>query len=254
PSSASMAGGAGAAPGRDRVSFAELEPPIALGPLDGRYRAVVAPLVDHLSEAALNRARLDVEVSWLVHLTTTGALPGAPALSDADVAYLRGVVDSFGAEEIAELAEIERETRHDAKAVAYFRQRRPAPALSDADVAYLRGVVDSFGAEEIAELAEIERETRHDVKAVEYFLKRRLAAAAEAVGPESPLPAVGEIVHIFCTSEDVNNLSYAMTIRDAVRQVWLPTALGLVGDLAELESTTAELPMLYRTHVQTATP
>ena len=202
-SSASLS--AGAAPGRHRVSLADLEPSLALGPLDGRYRGVVAPLVDHLSEAALNRARLDVEVSWLVHLTTSGALPGAPQLSDADVAYLRGVVDSFGAEEIAELAEIE-------------------------------------------------RETRHDVKAVEYFLKRRLAAAAEAVGPDSPLPAVGEIVHIFCTSEDVNNLSYAVTIRDAVRQVWLPAALALVGDLADLARETAEVPMLSRTHGQTATP
>lgn len=202
-SSASLS--AGAAPGRHRVSLADLEPPMALGPLDGRYRGVVAPLVDHLSEAALNRARLDVEVSWLVHLTTSGALPGAPQLSDADVAYLRGVVDSFGAEEIAELAEIE-------------------------------------------------RETRHDVKAVEYFLKRRLAAAAEAVGPDSPLPAVGEIVHIFCTSEDVNNLSYAVTIRDAVRQVWLPAAIALVGDLADLARETAEVPMLSRTHGQTATP
>ncbi len=199
------AGTSGAAPGRNRVSLAEVEPPIALGPLDGRYRGVVAPLVDHLSEAALNRARLDVEVSWLIHLTTTGALPGAPMLSDADVAYLRDVVDSFGAAEIAELAEIE-------------------------------------------------RETRHDVKAVEYFLKRRLAAAAEAVGPDSPLPGVTEIVHIFCTSEDVNNLAYAMTIRDAVRQVWMPAALGLVGDLAELARQNAEVPMLSRTHGQTATP
>ena len=198
-------GASGAAPGRHRVNLAELEPPIALGPLDGRYRSVVAPLTDHLSEAALNRARLDVEVSWLIHLTTTGALPGAPALGEADIAYLRGVVDSFGAEEIAELAEIE-------------------------------------------------AETRHDVKAVEYFLKRRLAAAADVVGPDSPLPEVGEIVHIFCTSEDVNNLSYALTIRDAVRQVWQPAAIGLAGDLAQLAKDTAELPMLSRTHGQTATP
>ena len=198
-------GASGAAPGRHRVNLAELEPPIALGPLDGRYRSVVAPLTDHLSEAALNRARLDVEVSWLIHLTTTGALPGAPALGEADIAYLRGVVDSFGAEEIAELAEIE-------------------------------------------------AETRHDVKAVEYFLKRRLADAADAVGPDSPLPEVGEIVHIFCTSEDVNNLSYALTIRDAVRQVWQPAAIGLAGDLAQLAKDTAELPMLSRTHGQTATP
>src|SRR5690625_4942695 len=127
PSSAGLAGtGTGATPGRHRVSLAEIEPPVALGPLDGRYRQVVAPLVDHLSEAALNRARLDVEVSWLVHLTTTGALPGAPALREADVAYLRGIVDSFGAAEIAELAEIERETRHDVKAVEYFLKRRLA--------------------------------------------------------------------------------------------------------------------------------
>ena len=59
---------------------------IALGPLDGRYRPEVAPLVDHLSEAALNRARLHVEVEWVIHLCATGAIPGAPSLSDAEVA------------------------------------------------------------------------------------------------------------------------------------------------------------------------
>src|SRR5690606_6516080 len=102
--------GEGREPGRmrhvtTRISFADLEPPIALGPLDGRYRAAVAPLVDHLSEAALNRARLQVEVEWLIHLTSHGVLPGAPTLSDAEVAYLRDVVATFGAAEITELAE-----------------------------------------------------------------------------------------------------------------------------------------------------
>ena len=57
---------AAAAPAR--VSLAEVTPPIALGPLDGRYRAAVAPLVDHLSEAALNRERIHVEVEWLITL------------------------------------------------------------------------------------------------------------------------------------------------------------------------------------------
>jgi len=133
---------------------------IALGPLDGRYRAAVAPLVEHLSEAALNRERLRVEVEWLVHLAATGAVPGA---------------------------------------------RR----LTEAEVARLRGVVDGFDAEDVAELAEIERETVHDVKAVEYFLKRRMAGTS--------LEDLVELVHFGCTSEDVNNLSYALMVRGAVQ-------------------------------------
>ena len=183
--------------------------PIALGPLDGRYRAVVAPLIDHLSEAALNRARLQVEVEWLIHLTDGGVLPGAPRLSESERAHLRGLVNAFGAEDIAELAGIE--------AV-----------------------------------------TRHDVKAVEYLLKRRLDAVPASVasadrGP-SVLPALHEIVHILCTSEDINNLAYALTIRSAVEGVWLPAARGLVEDLTALAREQARTPMLSRTHGQPATP
>ena len=193
------------------VDLSTVSPAIALGPLDGRYRAVAAPLVNHLSEAALNRARLQVEVEWLIHLTDGGVLPGAPRLSDSEKAYLRGVVEDFGAEEIAELGAIE-------------------------------------------------AETRHDVKAVEYLLKRRLAAAAQAPGVvdadggPTVLPTVGEIVHIFCTSEDINNLSYALTIRAAIEQVWLPAARGLVEDLAAMAHEYADAAMLARTHGQPATP
>ena len=193
------------------VDLSAVSPAIALGPLDGRYRAVAAPLVNHLSEAALNRARLQVEVEWLIHLTDGGVLPGAPRLSETEKSYLRGVVEDFGAEEIAELGAIE-------------------------------------------------AETRHDVKAVEYLLKRRLVAAAQAPGVvgadggPTVLPTVGEIVHIFCTSEDINNLSYALTIRGAVEQVWLPAARGLVEDLAAMAHEHADAAMLARTHGQPATP
>ena len=193
------------------VDLSTVSPAIALGPLDGRYRAVAAPLVNHLSEAALNRARLRVEVEWLIHLTDHGVLPGAPRLSDSEKAYLRGVVEDFGA-----------------------------------------------GA--IAELAEIEAVTRHDVKAVEYLLKRRLDTAAQAPGVEAAdgaptvLPGVGEIVHIFCTSEDINNLAYALTVRAAVQEIWLPAARGLVADLAALAREHADAAMLARTHGQSATP
>ena len=193
------------------VDLSTASPAIALGPLDGRYRAVAAPLVNHLSEAALNRARLQVEVEWLIHLTDARALPGAPALSDSEKAYLRGVVEDFGAEQITELAAIE-------------------------------------------------AETRHDVKAVEYLLKRRLAEAPQAPGVvgadggPTVLPGVGEIVHIFCTSEDINNLSYALTIRAAIEQVWLPAARGLMADLTAMAREHADAAMLSRTHGQAATP
>ncbi|MFV0251891.1 MAG: adenylosuccinate lyase [Beutenbergiaceae bacterium] len=188
-----------------RTSLADAEPPIALGPLDGRYRPVVAALVDYLSEAALNRARLHVEVEWLIHLTSQSVLPGAPTLSDAEIAYLRAVVDDFGSEQIAELAQIE-------------------------------------------------AQTRHDVKAVEYFLKRRLSSAPDVLGQDTVLPSAAEIVHIFCTSEDINNLAYAVTIAGAARNVWLPAASGLADDLAHLARESAQVPMLSRTHGQAATP
>ena len=186
------------------MDLSSITPPVALGPLDGRYRGAVAPLVNHLSEAALNRARLVVEIEWLIHLTAVGALPGAPTLSDAEVAYLRAIPGDFGAAEIAELAEIE-------------------------------------------------TETRHDVKAIEYFLKRRLESAASTLG-ETVLPGVSEIVHIFCTSEDINNLAYALVVRSAVHDVWLPAARMLRAKLISLSRQAIGVPMLARTHGQAATP
>ena len=187
-----------------RVALADVTPPIALGPLDGRYRAAVAPLVDHLSEAALNRARIHVEVEWLVTLCNEAVVPGAPVLTDAEVAYLRQI-----------------------------------PA--------------TFGADEIAELAAIERETVHDVKAVEYFIKRRIAKAPEVLGTTS-LPAASELVHFACTSEDINNLSYALMVAGAIREVWLPAASALADQIADMARELADVPMLSRTHGQPATP
>ncbi len=183
------------------VSLADVVPPIALGPLDGRYRAAVAPLVDHLSEPALNRTRIAVEVEWVLHLARLGVVPGAPAVT-AD------------------------------------------------DEAYLRSVPENFGADEIDELAAIEKTTVHDVKAVEYFVKRRLAAAPA----DSALTRLGELVHFALTSEDVNNLSYALMVRGAVTQVWLPAATALADDLAALAVTHRAVPMLALTHGQPATP
>ncbi|MGC4175414.1 MAG: adenylosuccinate lyase [Demequina sp.] len=181
----------------DWTPLAEITPPIALGPLDGRYRRTVAPLVDHLSEPALNRQRLHVEVEWFIHLCATNAVLGTRELTSDEVALLRAI-----------------------------------PAGFDADG--------------IAEHAEIERETIHDVKAIEYYIKRRLVGTS--------LENLSELTHFACTSEDINNLSYALMVKGAVSEVWLPAAQDLVTQIADLATASAGLPMLSRTHGQTATP
>lgn len=193
------------APEPSRRSLADVVPPIALGPLDGRYRAVVAPLVDHLSEAALNRERVHVEVEWLIHLTSHHVVPGAPTLSGE-----------------------ERD--------------------------HLRRIVLDFDEHTVAELAATEKITVHDVKAVEYLLKERLAAAPGALGADTVLPQVSELVHFACTSEDINNLAYALMVQGAVRHVWLPAARALVDQVTAMAREHASVPMLARTHGQPATP
>ncbi|WP_144783845.1 adenylosuccinate lyase [Microbacterium sp. BH-3-3-3] len=98
-------------------------PPQPLSPLDGRYFATVAELGDYLSEAGLNRARVEVEVEWLLALTDR-SLFGTSPVSDADRARLRALYEEFGADEIAWLKEKEAVTRHDVKAVEYLVRDR----------------------------------------------------------------------------------------------------------------------------------
>ena len=185
-------------------SLADTQPAIALGALDGRYRGAVAPLVDHLSEAALNRMRVHVEVEWLIHLTDAGILDGVRALDDREKEALRDVVEEF-----------------------------------DGD--------------DIAELAEIERETVHDVKAVEYYLKRRLTQIVADAGHDDA-EQLSELIHFCCTSEDINNLSYALMVQRATQQVWLPKATTLVEQVATMARDMRDVPLLAHTHGQPATP
>ena len=185
-------------------SLADTQPAIALGALDGRYRGAVASLVDHLSEAALNRMRVHVEVEWLIHLTDAGILDGVRALDDGEKEALRDVVEQF-----------------------------------DGD--------------DIAELAEIERETVHDVKAVEYYLKRRLTQIVADAGHDDA-EQLSELIHFCCTSEDINNLSYALMVQRATQQVWLPKATTLVEQVATMARDMRDVPLLAHTHGQPATP
>lgn len=167
-----------------------------LSPLDGRYRAAVAGLGDYLSEAGLNRARVEVEVEWLIALTDRSLFGTTP------------------------LGEIEKDR--------------------------LRVLYLDFGPDEIAWLAEREAVTRHDVKAVEYLVRDRLSQLG--------LDGIAELTHFACTSEDINSTAYALTVKRAVEDVWLPKLRGVIDTLAALAHKHRDAAMLSRTHGQPATP
>lgn len=171
-------------------------PPQPLSPLDGRYRPAVEGLGEHLSEAGLNRARVHVEVEWLIEQTDrsfAGSTPLTPEQKQA-----------------------------------------------------LRAVVTDFGQKDIDELAALEATTRHDVKAVEYYVRARL--------DDLGLGAVAELTHFAATSEDINNLSYALTVKAAALEVWLPKFDGVIALFTALAHEHAATPILSHTHGQPATP
>ena len=170
----------------------------ALSPLDGRYAGKVDALRPIFSEYGLIKARVKVEVEWLLALA---ADPG-----------------------IVEL--------------------KP---FSAAAAARLRALADDFSIEDAARVKAIEATTNHDVKAVEYLIKERLKDDAE-LGPAL------EFVHFACTSEDINNLSYALMLNEARLTVLLPKLDALIQKLRAMAHDYAALPMLSRTHGQTASP
>lgn len=170
----------------------------ALSPLDGRYASKVDALRPIFSEFGLIKARVKVEIEWLLALAAEGGISELAPFSDAATKRLRDFADG----------------------------------LSTADAARVKA---------------IEATTNHDVKAVEYLIKERLKDDPELA------PAL-EFVHFACTSEDINNLSYALMLRDAREHVMLPKLDGLIASLRDLAHTHAALPMLSRTHGQTASP
>jgi adenylosuccinate lyase len=120
-------------------------------------------------------------------------------------------------------------------------------AFSTAAREALLAVAGDFSEDDAARIKAIERTTNHDVKAVEYFIKERIAGNAE-------LKAASEFVHFACTSEDINNLAYALMLRDARTDVLLPALDAVIAQMRELAHAHAQQPMLSRTHGQTASP
>ncbi|WP_286787642.1 MULTISPECIES: adenylosuccinate lyase [unclassified Pseudomonas] len=111
----------------------------------------------------------------------------------------------------------------------------------------LEKLVTSFSLEQAERVKEIERTTNHDVKAIEYLLKEQAAALPE-------LNAVSEFIHFACTSEDINNLSHALMLREGRDTVLLPLMRNISGAIRELAHRFADVPMLSRTHGQPASP
>ena len=118
--------------------------------------------------------------------------------------------------------------------------------LTGAEQAELRALVDDFDDDAAMRVKQIERSTNHDVKAVEYYIRERLAGGS--------MDDVREWVHFCCTSEDINNLAYALMLKAAIRDEWLPHADALVDSVAALAESAAATPMLAHTHGQPASP
>ena len=174
----------------------DFDPLFNISPLDGRYASKVAPLRAIFSEYGLIHRRFMVEVAWFEELSAEPGIPELPALTDAERAFLDGLVADF--------------------------------SLADA-----------------RRVKEIESVTNHDVKAVEYALKEKFAGTSLA--PRS------EFIHFACTSEDINNLSHALQVRDGLA-VLREAQEALVGELAAFAREAADVPMLARTHGQPASP
>ncbi len=169
----------------------------AISPIDGRYADKTSALSRYLSEWALMKYRLTVELRWLAYMSARDA-------------------------------------------ITHLRTFTP----SERDL--LDGLISGFDDGAFAEIKRFEAKTNHDLKAVEYFIRSRLAGTS--------LADVAESVHFACTSDDINNLAYAMMIRDALRDVWQPRALALLQTLESLARANADAVMIGRTHGQAATP
>jgi adenylosuccinate lyase len=121
------------------------------------------------------------------------------------------------------------------------------PALSKAANRSLNSIADKLREVDARRIKDIEATTNHDVKAVEYFIKERFDGNDELKG-------ISEFVHFACTSEDINNLSHALMLRDGLQDVLLPAMNNVATALSKLATDTAEAAMLSRTHGQTASP
>lgn len=124
---------------------------------------------------------------------------------------------------------------------------KEVPRLSSQAESFLDNIVNEFSEADAQRIKDIERTTNHDVKAVEYFLKEKVADQPE-------LHAINEFIHFACTSEDINNLSHGLMLKEAREQLILPYCDQLISELKRLAIELKSVPMMARTHGQPASP
>ncbi len=153
---------------------------------------------------------------------------------------LRGYFSEFGLIRFRVMVEIEW-----LKALATHEGIPEIGPFSNATIAELDVLIGNFNEADAEAIKNIERTTNHDVKAIEYWLRERLSNNSETAL---------EFIHFACTSEDINNLSHALMLKNGRDNAMLPAVDRLISRLAELSHQLADIPMLCRTHGQTATP
>lgn len=176
----------------------ETDPLLMIGPLDGRYHRICAPLSEYVSEFALIRYRVLVEIEWFIYCSK----------------YIPNFLGNQN--------------------------------VSTETLAQCRQVSNDFSLVDAQRVRAIERETNHDVKAVEHFIREKFSQ----IGLESAC----ELIHFGCTSEDINNLAYALMTRDVRQHILLPQIGALVALIADSAEKLVDVPMLARTHGQPASP
>ncbi|PCJ61821.1 MAG: adenylosuccinate lyase [Planctomycetota bacterium] len=169
---------------------------LSISPLDGRYQSKTQELSESFSEYGLIKARIQVEIEWLIALCDEIKIPEARSLSDEERVILQKILDDFS----------------------------PVEAIKVKD---------------------IEKVTNHDVKAVEYYLKEKLVGTS--------LQDVSELIHFACTSEDINNLSHALMLKNGLETL-VTYQTEIADQLKDMANNYATVPMLSRTHGQTASP
>ena len=181
-------------------------------------------------------------------MTDTLPLSSLTALSPLDgryekkIAPLRMLFSEFGLVRFRVLVEIRW-----LLALADWAALKEVPALSSATRTELEAIASSFSEADARRVKEIEATTNHDVKAVEYFLKEKTRANPE-------ISKVSEFFHFACTSEDINNLSHGLMLREGRNSVLLPMVDKLIAVIEDLAVRHASVPMLARTHGQPASP
>ncbi|MFT5425899.1 MAG: adenylosuccinate lyase [Gammaproteobacteria bacterium] len=177
-----------------------------------------------------------------MNLTALTAISPLDGRYGDKTAELRPIFSEFGLMRFRVLVEIRW-----LQTLAAQNNIEEVPTLTDEANALLNDITDNFSEKDALRIKDIESTTNHDVKAVEYFIKEKITG-------NKALEKVSEFIHFACTSEDINNLSHALMLKESHEQVLRPALVYVVNAITDITVEYADQPMLARTHGQTASP